>query len=382
MPTEPSIWLLRERSTWIVVVGFWSTYGVVSWGMKYASSFLLPDGPISIWRAADRVPFATLWCIGSFVAIAAGNRFTVTRYDQYGRILLHFVGGIAVGVGFAVAAYYVNLALIPGWLPLGVPRMIYTAAGNLALGYWMILVLVHAFIYAQRYRLREIEALREARLHTEAQLHALKMELQPHFLFNTLNSVSALMLRDVKAANRMLVMLSDMLHDALANVRHQEVSLGEEVETLRQYVQIEQMRFEDRLRFEWNLDPDTLSARVPHLILQPLVENAIRHGIGSRTDSGRIEVTARRVDDRLELSVRDDGYGFHGVQPTPGLGLTNTRERLIQLYGDAHRFELTDAPGGGALVTIRLPFVEMTEDATLPTVERQYAGAHPSADRG
>ncbi len=162
MVTKHSISLLSERSTWIVVIGFWALYGVVSWGMKYTSSFLLPEGPISLWRAADRIPFAALWCLGSFLAIAMGCRFTVMRPNQYSRILLHFVSGFVVAFGFAIAAYYVNLAIIPGWQPLGANRMIYTAAGNIALGYWTILVLVHAVIYARRYRLGEIEALRSA----------------------------------------------------------------------------------------------------------------------------------------------------------------------------------------------------------------------------
>ncbi len=185
--------------------------------------------------------------------------------------------------------------------------------------------------------------------------------------------------RDVKAANNMLVLLSDMLHQALANVRHQEVSLEEEVNTLKLYAQIEQMRFGDRLQFVWSVDAQTLRARVPHLILQPLVENAIRHGISERAEAGHIEVSARRSDGWLELTVQDDGYGFRGEPPLPGLGLSNTRERLKQQYGDAHRFELADAPEGGAVVTIAIPFVEMEADAGVLPLGRPYAGAHSSS---
>jgi LytS/YehU family sensor histidine kinase len=166
--------------------------------------------------------------------------------------------------------------------------------------------------------------------------------------------------RDVRAANEMLVLLADMLHAALTEVHTQEVALGKEIDTLDLYVRIQQLRFGDRLRVVWSVDPDTLRARVPHMILQPLVENAIQHGIGDRAIGGRIEISTHRTDGQLRLEVRDDGAGLNPSRPGFGLGLSNIRTRLAQLYGDGYRFTLTELPDGGVLACVSLSFRETT----------------------
>jgi LytS/YehU family sensor histidine kinase len=264
--------------------------------------------------------------------------------------------GASVAMAWAVVAYEVNLAIIPGWLPLGLERMVSTTFLTSYFFYIGIVCLAHGLIFMREARAREVSALQEARLSTEAQLRLLKMELQPHFLFNTLHAISALMHHDVKAANEMLVLLADMLDAALDNVRDQEVTLQEELEILKLYAQIQQIRFGDRLQVIYDIDPEALTTRVPHLVLQPLVENAIKHGIANRIAGGRVQISARRVDGQLELSVEDDGRGLRDERPVHGLGLTNTRERLGYLYGDQHRFELCDVPGGGVRVTLSIPF--------------------------
>lgn len=353
--------LLQERWVWIAVTLFWVILGIGSWLLEYALSFDAPDGPMTLGRAAARLDYAVLWWGATLLAIWASDQLTVRRFSQYFRVAAHLLMGAGVAMAWAVIAYEVNLAIIPGWLPLGLHRMVSTTFLTSYFFYIGIVCLTHGLIFMREARSREVSALREAHLSTEAQLRLLKMELQPHFLFNTLHAISALMQRDVKAANEMLVLLADMLDAALENVRDQEVTLREELETLKLYAQIQQIRFGERLRVTYDIDSEALLARVPHLVLQPLVENAIKHGIANRASGGRVEISARRADGRLELAVRDDGRGLRDERPVHGLGLSNTRERLFYLYGDQHRFELCDAAGGGVRVTLSIPFRQVEE---------------------
>ncbi|HKP73441.1 MAG TPA: histidine kinase [Pyrinomonadaceae bacterium] len=225
--------------------------------------------------------------------------------------------------------------------------------------YFLIVSGHYAYDYYRKYRERETRSLElEGRL-AQAELHNLKMQLQPHFLFNTLNTISVLMMRDTGAANRMLVRLSDLLRLSLDSVGSQEVSLRQELEFLSGYLEIEQTRFQDRLDIRLEIDPATLDAKVPNLILQPLAENAVRHGISKLPQGGLIEIRSALVNGELFLEVRDNGTGLPATDPKllqEGVGLSNTRARLRQLYGRGHKFELLDAPGGGLLVRLALPF--------------------------
>ena len=230
------------------------------------------------------------------------------------------------------------------------------------LTYWAILGVSLAVDYYRKYRERELRASQlETRL-AEAQLQVLKMQLHLHFLFNTLHAISTLMHRDVEAAERMLTRLSDLLRHSFESVGVQEVSLKQELEFLDRYVEIEKVRFGDRLAVEISVDPELLDARVPNLILQPLVENAIRHGIASRAAGGRIEIEVRRDNGMLDLEIRDNGPGLpagdDGSEGIGGIGLANTRARLKQLYGARHRFELSEAAGGGLAVNLTIPLVQ------------------------
>jgi signal transduction histidine kinase len=224
--------------------------------------------------------------------------------------------------------------------------------------YWALVAFVHALDYHRESQERELTAAQLQTQLAEAQLEALQRQLHPHFLFNTLNTISALMHRDVQAADEMLVQLSDLLRLTLDRVGTQQVPLKDEVDFLRKYLEIEQTRFGDRLIVNIDIDPELLDAPVPNLILQPLVENALRHGIGPRIGVGKVDVTASQAGDLLTLIVRDNGVGlspdklnaFHS-----GVGLSNTRSRLENLYGDRHRFEFQTPPGGGLVVTIVIP---------------------------
>lgn len=214
----------------------------------------------------------------------------------------------------------------------------------------------HAVDSYRRFRDREVHAAAlETRL-ARAQLQTLKTQLQPHFLFNTLHSISALNHDDPKGANRMLARLSSLLRLALDNDSAQEVSLKEELEFLQHYLDIEQIRLGNRLTVKMDVPAETLDASVPSLFLQPIVENAIRHGIAPFSAPGQIFVTARKHDQTLLLRVADTGPGLRGKAFVAGVGLRNTQERVQQLYGMHSRFEFADRKEGGFEVTISLPF--------------------------
>jgi two-component system LytT family sensor kinase len=225
--------------------------------------------------------------------------------------------------------------------------------------YWLILCAWLAFDYYVKYRDRELRGAQLAGELSRAQLQALKMQLKPHFLFNTLNSISSLMYSDVDAADAMLARLSDFLRLTLDREPDQEVTLAEELEFVRRYLEIEKIRFEDRLLVRLDVAPGIENASVPTLALQPLVENAIHHGIASRPAGGSIVIAARRDAEQLHISVTDDGIGLveHAdVQPRERIGLANTRARLERLYGAAQRFTFGASPGGGCVVEMVIPF--------------------------
>ena len=236
--------------------------------------------------------------------------------------------------------------------------------------YWVVLSIQTAIRNYARFQERAQAALRSdlraSQLETQvaqARLGALKAQLQPHFLFNTLNAIVVLVRQQKgRQAEETLARFSDLLRAVLADMETQEVTLARELEYLKLYLSIEQVRFSDRLRVDIEVDPELLDAAVPHMGLQPLVENAIKHGVGSRATPGVITIRAERCGDALHVIVRDDGAGFRvaeGPQAAEkggmGLGLTNTRARLRQLYGEAAQLRAENAPGGGAQVTMVLP---------------------------
>jgi two-component system, LytTR family, sensor kinase len=236
--------------------------------------------------------------------------------------------------------------------------------------YWGIVGLTHAVIF---YREAQTRALRTSHLETrlvESQLRALQQQLHPHFLFNSLHTVSALLHKDVEQADRMIAQLSDLLRITLQHGATQEILLHQELEFLEGYLAIEQTRFQDRLSVRYDIDPNLLDARVPSLILQPVVENAIKHGIASIAAPGLIEISARETGGQLLLEVRDNGTGLTagGLEALQkGIGLSNTRARLQCLYGSDHRFEFSNTRGG-LLVRIAIP---MNTDGARPVAPPQ-----------
>jgi len=217
----------------------------------------------------------------------------------------------------------------------------------------------HAWLYHRHLRERDrFEAELEAKL-TRARLDALRMQVNPHFLFNALNTIAALVHEQPEAADRMITQLGELLRVSLDNTDAQEISLERELGIVQRYLELEHARFGERLRVQVQADDGVTRALVPSLVLQPLVENAVRHGVEAREAGAEIQVTARRVGSDLELIVRDNGPGLPQADQgrlREGIGLTNTRSRLEHLYGAQQRLDLAPAPGGGLEGRLRIPY--------------------------
>ncbi len=218
-------------------------------------------------------------------------------------------------------------------------------------------ILQYALILLSRYvwDYHRRSAQLEAQL-AQASLAALRMQLHPHFLFNTLHAISELIHENPAAAERMIVRLSDFLRLTLDQAAAAQVPLRQELNFLERYLEIEQVRFEDRLRVDFEVDPVTLEAAVPNFVLQPLVENALRHGLAHRLKGGRLRIECRPGNGRLCMRVSDNGQGANLAAIRPGRGLGITRQRLQRLYGVDHRLELRSAASGGCEVEIEIPW--------------------------
>ncbi len=231
------------------------------------------------------------------------------------------------------------------------------------------LVVAHALQYYRGLREGEARAGKLAAQLAQAQLAALKMQIHPHFLFNTLNSISALLHKDIEVADRMIARLGDFLRLTLQRSDAQTVDFEQELDFLKCYLDIEHTRFEDRLIVEIEVEPQALDVMVPNLILQPIVENAIRHGLARQTIPGRITIRAFQKNGRLIMQVQDNGPGLrtnHNGErpPSGGIGLSNTRARLEQFYGEDFRLEILEianSEGHGVIVTVDIPSVEATK---------------------
>lgn len=353
--------LLRYKTTWRVLAWWTVGYGLTSWFIEYLVSQLDPGGHIAFLFAFNRFVYAVVWSGAIVVAILATEWLPVTSSRQVGRMITHAVICVLVSWVWGVLAYYACMVVVPGWQHLGVARMLSSTMKNVLFGYGLIVLMVHIMLRVRLHRNQEVALLRQAHLASQTELQLLKLEMQPHFLFNALHSISALIDSDPGAANDTLALVSDMLRHAVDNARVQEVPLKAELAMLRLYTQIQQVRFGERLKLTWEIDETTREAAMPHMLLQPLVENAIKHGIEAHSNAGRIAITSTKKGAWLWLSVRDDGPGVSTPSPRrgSGVGIANVRNRLTQLYGKSHSFDVSDAQGGGTQVTIQIPFVPM-----------------------
>jgi two-component system, LytTR family, sensor kinase len=290
-----------------------------------------------------------LWALLTPLIVWLARRYPLSRRTASRHGTVHFAAGIVVAIVKA-SAERTAIAWLTGFRP-------YLLVSTLALQFTIYGVLVagaHLVVYYERSRERDQL---EARL-AEARLQLLTMQLQPHFLFNTLNTIAELVHDDADAADQMITGLSELLRRTLELGPAQEIPLEAELDLLARYIEIQQARFGERLHVTVDVGADARGAAVPVLLLQPLVENAIRHGLAARLSAGRIDVSAYRRDARLIISVVDDGAGaaasVAGGRERVGLG--NTRARLEALYGSDQRLDLETAPDRGARVTLNIPF--------------------------
>ena len=318
---------------------------------------------VGVWTLAVLTP----------LVFRLSGRFPIERHRWARRVAQHILTAIAFAlVDMSIVAFILpKLGVFPAYMGTFVSAFMFMLLvassfhGNI-LVYWVLLGIEHGVRYYRNYQERAQAALRlelqatdlKARLVHE-QLSALKMQLQPHFLFNTLNAIMVLVRQQrAREAEDMLACLSELLRCVLEDVDAQEVPLRRELEYLRLYLSIEQTRFQDRLHVEISADPAILDAAVPQMGLQPIVENAIRHGIGRSSAAGHVRISATRIDQSLEIQVEDDGPGFASVSSGEGkgIGLSNTRARLHQLYGGSGQLILANREPVGAIVKMVFPY--------------------------
>ncbi|MGH7516450.1 MAG: sensor histidine kinase [Gemmatimonadales bacterium] len=377
------------RNPWLgeltVSLGLWTLVAIMFTGHNYLT-FTADGRPISflhaLWwsvaewytwvlltpfvvRAARRYRPAVGTLVRSLVTLTAVGVLVATAQITLEYLADHvavFVSGdpsLTVGVWLSGGAR--GAALDLGYF---VPRKI----GFSFVTYWAVVVAAMAFEYYRLFRERAVHAAGLEAALASAQLRALQAQLQPHFLFNTLNTIASLIAEDPRAAEEVVESLSDLLRAALHEAGRPEIALARELELLDQYLAIQETRFRGRLRVRRVLDPEASRAAVPPMVLQPLAENAIRHGTALRGAGGTLTVRTTRVAEMVELVIEDDGPGFDaaGGAPRTGVGIANTRARLERLYGAAGQLEVDNRPGGGAFARVRLPFRVWTGPAVEP----------------
>jgi len=357
---------------WPIILGVATALGLFSSFQAYQVVRFIDDKPQPfILLLVLNFGYWYSWAVLAPIVLFMARRFPFER-DRWLRVLpLHLAAVLVVTFLHVALSQSVSLAVSKyAWAGMPVPKVQLTWWSRVVrnylmsfdyemMTYWAIVGFHYAFVY---FRQAQDRTLRAAQLETrlaEAQLQALQRQLHPHFLFNTLNAISALMHRDVEAADQMLARLSDLLRMALDQPGVQEVPLKDELDFLEKYLEIEQARFGSRLSVRFDVDPETLDACVPNLLLQPLVENSIRHAVAVRVEGGSIEVTARRMGDRLQLQVRDNGPGLPKGRlqgSGTGVGLANTRSRLEHLYGASQQLQFAEPAGGGLAVIVTIPF--------------------------
>jgi two-component system LytT family sensor kinase len=366
----------RDLRNYPLYFALWTVLGLFYFSEGLTQRMVLHD-PTPWWHYLLAWMLGVyLWALLTPAILWLGRRFPIDR----SRWFLPIAAQLLFSSGFSVlelaleSALYTRLHLFPAVMPnfsRTFAVLLLRGFHGGILDYWMVIGVQWSFLYYRGYQERSQELLkfelRASELQSQlmsAQLQALKMQLQPHFLFNTLNAITVLVRQQKsKDAEKMLGHLSDLLRGVLEDVDAQEVSLRRELEYLQLYLAIEQVRFPDRLRVEIKADPDAQEASVPQLILQPIVENAIRHGIGRSSSAGRIVISAARVNGAVQLSVQDDGPGLASGDSSQeqGIGLANTRARLQQLYGQQASLEIENCDRGGVIVTMKIPFHHSTE---------------------
>ncbi|HEX2251321.1 MAG TPA: histidine kinase [Gemmatimonadales bacterium] len=350
----------RERIGWILALGGWTLVGLGYFASLAFQTRTPQDTPSTEWPRLLVYAVGTGWIWAALTPpvlwltrpadFAAGQRSrSIALYALTGA--LFFLGSgacvwlLGMATGLATSNQFWSVLLVE-------------EAETRLLAFLAIVTLGWSARYFALYRSRHLHASDlETRL-AKTHLQVLKMQLQPHFLFNTLNTIAELVHTDPVAADQMITRLGRLLRLSLDHASHQVVPLRQEADFLRVYLAIEQVRFQDRLQIVWDLAPETLDAAIPTLLWQPVLENAIRHGVTPLGGRGQVVISSRREAEDLVLEIRDNGQGLPpGGLPREGVGLRNVRQRMDQLYGPRARFTLAPALGGGTVATLRIPFL-------------------------
>ena len=374
---------MAGKRLWGAVVLGWSILGLIE--STKAFVFWRTVGKPHSWAYVliSNMPWWLLWAALTPVAAALARRFPLDGRRRLAHLGVHAIAGtllVFTHLWTAGALYYVTTG---GTGATSARRQVFSLIASYSVTDLVAYVAIVVGCWALDYSTR----LREARLHAaeseakaaklqlglaEARLQALRMELNPHFLFNAMNSISGLVRRrDNAAAVEMIARLSELLNATLGRQMPPEIPLRDELHLLRRFIEIELVRFGDRLSVSVDVEPSVLQARVPPLFLQPLVENAIRHGVSQLPGPAEIRIQVTRDDDWVDVAVTDTGVGLpRAPSPLPreGVGLSNTRARLLELYGSVASLLLTPAAGGGAVVRVRLPYTS-ADDRTYVTAD-------------
>ena len=362
------------RTRWILILCAWTIVGLL-FTVREIVVASVHGGHVSwVIVGAIELVYWNVWAACTPLVVALAKRFPLTGQRFVSHIAIHTVTSFMMAPLGSVTAYFLSRGLLgllfrmtdPGALRLlstftvSVLSMSFTGI----LTYWLVVGLYQSVHFYQAAMERQtIAAQLETQL-SHAELENLKSQLHPHFLFNSLHSIGVLMQEDVDAASHLLVCLGDLLRMALER-RENEITLRSELEFVGKYLEIEQTRFHDRLKVRMDVPPDLLGVYVPSLALQPLVENAIKHGISVDSAAGRLEIAAQRNNGRVSLRVRDDGPGLApGSRLRFGVGLTNVQSRLKQLYGEESSLELTRGDGRGCEAIITIPLRSSHEDTS------------------
>lgn len=359
MSARPTARRILGLTGWAAV---WTLVGLAIASEIYLSSNFL--GRSITWGEAISDSLED-WYVYGILALPVtwlARRYPPEQGNRWANAAIH----LAAAIGFSMV--YITLRSVVGEIDSLIagepatfgevfhPLLVRTFPFNL-LVYGVIIAVSHALDYYGKYNEQTVQTLELEKHLTEARLQALLHQLKPHFLFNTLNGIASLMHTDVEAADKMLVRLSELLRITMSQTGAPETTLREEVAFLERYLDIEKIRFRNRLETKISVDPEAIDAMVPSLILQPMVENAMRHGVEPHAKTGLIELRGFRQGEDLVLTVSDNGSGVpEGGFKREGIGVANTRSRLAELYGERQKFELVNRPEGGMCVRITIPF--------------------------
>lgn len=363
-------WLSREHLgfKWILSIGLWTFLGVLFAFKTYIYSHII-DQPIYLWRALSyTMPKALVWGLFTPIVLWFTSQYKIESSNWIKHLIIQIVACLVLAPFLVILAFQLDLFFrwIGGSLPDNPsfviaafnPQVFANSFDNI-LTFAIIVGAYYVYDYYQRFRERELKAARlEAQLAT-ARIDLLKAQLNPHFLFNTLNAISIVKDHDLEAADMMITDLSEMLRFIMDNIHKQEVSLRDEMDFLDCYISLQKHRFEDKLDVNVDIDPKAWNALVPSLLLQPIVENAIEHGVRNQKEKGLINIRCVRNNGSLDFEIQNNGPELGKTTPRPGkkgIGVSNTRERLQTLYGSDFTFNLENAKEGGVVVKLSIPY--------------------------